>query len=312
MSTINPIMDITSFFQNTLISNIKGSIQHRRVPFTFTSTARLVRGGDIKYAQDRKFIIASGVNRTRTQLALIERDARGTAALSQLGLGAFVGAFDVRGELTGKSGGGAAKLGISDSVIRMAVNPESMQFTQGKRISRRDTMEGSTFYHFTNSADQNNDILEVSFSGQTGNINTRVSPLDLIATGAVDKLRRWHDLMNLTREGMLLNEANTGVANMAAGIPNQFFITYRTLLFPMQITLVGFFSKVLDFTESAASPNSTNYSMSFTVTDTYPKLEDLSAQLASSVLISSAIDAARAPVSALADLSVSALDNSNR
>ncbi len=311
MSIINPVMDITSFFQNTLVSNIKGSVQARRVPFTFTSTARLVRAGDIKFAQDRKFTIASSINRTKTQLALIERDARGTAALAQLGLGAFVGAFDVRGELTGKSGT-LAKVGISDAVIKMAVNPDTMQFSQGKRISRRDTMEGSTFYHFTNSADQNNDILEVSFSGNTGNINTRVSPMDLIATGAAEKLRRWHDLMNLTREGMLLNEQNTGIANIAAGIPNQFFITYRTLLFPVQITLVGFFSKVLDFTESADSPNSSRYSMNFTVTDTYPKLEDLSRQLSSSVLISSAIDAARAPIAVLSNTTARAIDDINK
>lgn len=300
----NPVLDITTFFQNTLVSNIKASVTSRRVPFTFTSTARLVRSGEIKFTQDRQFAVASTINRTRTQLAMIEKDARGTAALSQIGLGAFVSLEQIAGRE-----GSLSKISLSDAIIKMAVNPDSIQFSQGKRISRRDTMEGSTFYHFTNAADQNNDILEVGFTGQTGNINTRVSPLDMIATGAPEKLRRWHDLYNLTREGMVLNEQNTGVANITKGIPNQFFITYRTLLFPVQITLVGHFSKVLDFTESAESPNSTRYSMAFTVTDTYPKLDDLSKQLSSSVLISSAIDAARAPVAALADVSAAAINN---
>lgn len=309
MSTVtSPIQDAASLLRSTLISSLTTSVSQSRVPFTFTSTARLVKAGELQFNGDRGFAAVARANRTRTQLAIIEREARGTAGLSQVGLGAFVNAADLTFQSVANKGilGTRARLAVQEPVIRMMVNPESLQFSQSKRISRRDTMQGSTFYHFTNKANQNNDILEVSMSGQTGNIRTNVDPLSLVSTGAYQKLRVWHDLYALTREGMVLDPENTGNPKIGNSIPNQFYITYRTVLFPVQVTLVGFFSKVLEFTENASNPFSTGYSLQFTVTDTYPRLEDVGSQIASAILLSNAVDAAKGGINTLASAAESA------
>jgi len=105
---------------------------------------------------------------------------------------------------------GAVDFSVSDSMpfITMAVNPKSVQFSQPKRHVKVDTRDGSVFFHFTNRKGQNNDILTMSFSGYTGNIDLRGSltdPLDKERdTGALNKLKVWHNLYQLTREPMVL------------------------------------------------------------------------------------------------------------
>jgi hypothetical protein len=258
--------DAPAFLRSTLASIVGGRFVFKRIPFTFTSTARLIRGGKIT-GVGNKFAAQLAAERQKTQLSIIERETRGDAIVAQLGLSNVLN----------------AARSIANQVVRtdmpvisMAVNPHSVKWTQNKRIVKTDTMAGSTYFHFSNSVDQNNDILQCTFAGKTGNINTQVGFLDTTFTGANLKLRVWHELYNLTREGMLLNEKNTGIPNITKGIPNQFFITYRTVLMPVQITLIGFFSSVLEFQESADSPNMVDYSMTFTVTDTYPSLDDIS------------------------------------
>lgn len=174
-------------------------------------------------------------------------------------------------------------------VIAMALNPNSVKFDQPKRITKRDTMEGSVFWHFTNSQGQNNDILTLSFAGSTGNIDLRGStgtipvPSDTsgttsnaqstdkmgLDTGALEKLIVWHNLYLLTREPNLLGD----------GSENIWSITYTSPLFPMDITFNGFFQKVLDFTEDAKKPHSRNYSFEFTVQSVEPSLDDVLSQL---------------------------------
>ena len=73
---------------------------------------------------------------------------------------------------------------------------------------------------------------------------------------------------------MLLTKENTGL-NLATNLKNEFYITYRTVLMPIQITLVGFFSQVMEFTESAQDPFNRDYSFAFTVVYTSPSLDEL-------------------------------------
>lgn len=161
------------------------------------------------------------------------------------------------------------------AIIEMAVNPNSIDFRQPKRITKRDTQEGSVFFHFTNSRGENNDILTLDFTGNTGNIDTRsdistgtgsvFSTQTGINTGAYKKLSLWHNLWQLTREPMLLSD-NTR---------NEFQIIYTSTVIPAQISLIGHFSNVLEFTDSAESPFSRDYSMSFTVEDVTPPIDEL-------------------------------------
>lgn len=158
--------------------------------------------------------------------------------------------------------------------IEMAVNPNSITFRQPKRITKRDTLEGSTFFHFTNSKGENNDVLTLDFRGNTGNIDIRgdvttdrgiFSTQGGFNTGANRKLLIWQNLWALTREAMLL-EDNTR---------NEFMINYSSISIPIQISLIGHYSSVLEFTENADKPFTRDYSMSFTVQETIPPLDDI-------------------------------------
>jgi len=160
------------------------------------------------------------------------------------------------------------------SIIEMMVNPNSITWKQPKRVVKRDTQEGSVFFHFSNSKGQNNDILTMDFRGNTGNINVRsdttadegaLSTVRGINTGATRKLILWHNLWQLTREPMLLED----------GTINEFMIYYASPIIPGSITLIGFFSSVMDWSDSADKPNSKDYSLSFTVQETVPPLDDL-------------------------------------
>ncbi|APU88891.1 hypothetical protein Rctr197k_072 [Virus Rctr197k] len=169
--------------------------------------------------------------------------------------------------------------------IAMAVNPKSVKFVQPKRYNKRDTREGSVFFHFTNSKGQNNDILTLQFSGNTGNLDLRGSIGDATQepsasqqevtnaatgragndTGALYKLLAWQNLYLMTREPMLL----------ADGTENYFSIVYASALFPSEVTFRGFFSKVLEFEETADKPNSREYSFEFIVQSTIPDLDEV-------------------------------------
>jgi hypothetical protein len=181
--------------------------------------------------------------------------------------------------------------------IVMAINPKSVSFDQPKRFSKKDTRNGSVFFHFTNSKGQNNDILTMRFQGSTGNIDLRgdrsgvgasgaggalraasegsasegSANLDVSATltgegnGALQKLIVWHNLYLLSREPLLL----------ADGTENIFKISYISPLLPTTIDFTGFFNEVLSFTETAEKPHSRDYSFSFIVTSTDPDLDTL-------------------------------------
>lgn len=172
----------------------------------------------------------------------------------------------------------------NDPVITMAVNPQAIQWQQPKRIARRDTQGGVVFFHFTNQVGKDNDIVTMSFRGNTGNINwgnrTNIpgkDPKNPYYMRNRDKLLVWHNLYNLTREAILYDDPNSP----GNKLENEFYILYRTPLIQTPIVLKGVFNKVLEFDETANRPNSVDYSFSFLVQDTYPNLDDLVANVMS-------------------------------
>lgn len=162
--------------------------------------------------------------------------------------------------------------------VKMGINPNSIGWDQPKRYSKQDTQEGSVFFHFTNSQGQNNDILTLSFKGNTGSIDQELLD-DLEAGGAqarglppirdsehaaaVANALAWHNLYLLTREPNVLSD----------GTENVWIITYMSKLFPQSIDFYGFFNSVLKFSEEAEDPNSRDYAFDFTVTSTEPPLD---------------------------------------
>lgn len=184
-------------------------------------------------------------------------DAPSEQALIDLGFRASAASFDL-----------APGFSLNNSMtpnIVMAINPKSVSFEQPKRFTRQDTRDGSVFFHWTNKKGQNNDILIIKFTGNTGNIDLR-GDLALPAsdqTGAMSKLLVFLNLWQLTREPMLLGNNTTNV----------FSLTYSSQALPIPITFSGFFNQVLNFEESADKPNSRDYNFEFTVTSTEPDLD---------------------------------------
>lgn len=148
--------------------------------------------------------------------------------------------------------------------ISMNLNPNSIEFDQDKRFEKQDTQAGSVFHHFTDDKGQNNDVLYIKFAGNTGNIFRSPTSADQAAK-AQTRLTTWHNLYQLTREPSRLTN----------GQFNNQYVTYVSPLFPTPITFIGFWSRVLRFTEVAKKPNSRDYNMEFVVQSTTPDMNTL-------------------------------------
>ena len=166
--------------------------------------------------------------------------------------------------------------------ITLGLNPNSVSFRQNKRITKKDTREGSVFFHFTNSRGSNDDILEIEFKINTGNIDRRGSlttaqeeatlgqPTGTAVpsaddTGALGKLIAFHNMLLLAHEPNLLSD----------GIENTWFISYISPVFPRAVEFRGHFNEVPPFDELARKPNSRDYSFTFTVTGMSPPQDQL-------------------------------------
>lgn len=188
--------------------------------------------------------------------------------------------------------------------VTMQMNPQNVVFRQGKRISRKDTQGGAIFFHWTDDQGKNNDILEMEFSGQTGNINlnrgayfrsewgarltqasdwlndklmgsysenTPNSQLTASATtknvaGAAKLLGFW-DLYTLTAEP---------VRDTKTGRPLFSHVSFTSpMLGNSIITFNGHFSRVLDFEDNANDPFSKKYTFGFTVLSSDPPIDEL-------------------------------------
>ena len=237
------IPDIGAAFGQTLLGSTGAVADPRRVPMFFTSTHRLRSLNEELGVDLRTDIVEASTLRARF------RQQQHELGRLQQGIGI-------------------------QPIIKMAVNPSTITWRQPKRIVKRDTRQGSVFFHFSNTRGQNNDILTMDFRGNTGNIDPRGSletETNILTTNAganTNAIRKqvvWHNLWNLTREAILL-EDNT---------KNVFMIFYSSPIIPVQIQLRGFFSNVLEWTDAADKPFSKDYSFGFTVEETVPDIDDL-------------------------------------
>jgi len=161
-----------------------------------------------------------------------------------------------------------AEVGIFP-IIPLMMNPKTIDWSQPKRWSKKDVRNGSVFFHFTNDMGQNQDVLTLSFAGNTGNIDRRgsISVGDGGKadndTGAISRILTWHNLYLLSREPVVI----------PPGIQNTITITMISPLFPVAIDFSGFFNEVITFSENAEKPNSRDYTFGFTVQRTDPDLD---------------------------------------
>lgn len=182
--------------------------------------------------------------------------------------------------------GGLAELGYQlppsmTDPVSMLVNPNTIDWKQGKRYSEKKLRKGSVFWHFANKKGQANDILRLTLRGSTGNIDLRREALDNSDSseghGGFAKLMEFYKLYLMSREPETL----------PGGIKNRFYLSYTSPLFPgatlnsqgipsggSALQLTGFFDSVINFSETAGKPNSRDYDFMFVVEEMSPSIEE--------------------------------------
>lgn len=188
--------------------------------------------------------------------------------------------------------------------VKFSINPNSVSFRRPKRITEKKTQGGSTFMHWTDSSGRNNDIMQMDFRGQTGNINLRRAArmkYDTVASDQVNwlneklnqfedwatspdsigqpqpvgsdkdmsgatKLVKFWDLYRLTTEPVLDDLGN----------PVYSLIYYTSPLFGnMYVKFMGHFSSTLEFEDVADQPFNKTYSFGFTVESSQPSMNQI-------------------------------------
>lgn len=163
--------------------------------------------------------------------------------------------------------------------IVMSLNPNSMDFAEPKRITETKVAGGTVFTHWTDADGRNNDVLRIQFQGRTGNIDVRGAlPItrsdesrELLrmetytpSTQAIERTLVWHDLYQLSREPMLLND----------GRRNIMYVAYTSPLLSTTVEFAGHFENVIHFGENGEAPFSPQYDFTFVVTDSDPSLNE--------------------------------------
>jgi hypothetical protein len=186
--------------------------------------------------------------------------------------------------------------------VTMLINPTSVSFRQSKRITRKNTQSGAVFFHWSNALGRNNDILELSFTGQTGNINIQNGTVRKGATGLIPGASAVNNFVNQRAQDLIQGDGpgsvslvgdeyiTSGAAKLSnfwnlyslsrepvldpkSGAPIYYYISYASPIFGNTfVTFIGHFNNVLDFTDDANSPNNKIWNFSFTVLSSMPSM----------------------------------------
>lgn len=184
-----------------------------------------------------------------------------------------------------KTGGEKISSLFFKKIIKMKINPTSVEITQAKRITNVKTAGGRVYYHWLRKGDSSddyfsNDVMLLKFRGVTGNINLR-SPQGF------DKLWIFLKLRDLTAEPRLFRD-NNGVLRV-----NRQFCILRTVAMPFTVLFVGFYDSVMKIADTVDSPFQKSWELSFVVERVFPDLTEMSQylmpQLVSPDLISSLV-----------------------
>jgi len=167
-------------------------------------------------------------------------------------------------------------------MLRLKVNPNSIEITPYIRFAESRTNAGRIYYHWVNEEGKAVDIYEISMRGQTGNLLPGNAE-------AKRKLYLWMKLRELSYEPRVFKsteitedrvrvgpEFQTITSEKTKEIKNEFFIFVRTVSLPTLIMFTGFFKTPIVITERAEDQYNIEWSFTFGVTNVYPRLETLS------------------------------------
>lgn len=227
-----------------------------RVPYLLTSTMRqqlLSKTADRLEDLQTQLNGAADARKTLNNVGILQQKA-----LTSIGITDAQIAQQIE-DLSGQMDGAMPE-------IFLEINPKSVVPVQPKRFTRQDTMGGTDFHHFTDKKGYNNDVLTLSFAGNTGNIAIDKNQDPEARDRATKRISILHNLYQLTREPRLL---------LPAGTTNIISITFQSMAFPIPIQFDGFFPRVLDYALSAEKPNSVEWKFDFIVQATTPDLNTL-------------------------------------
>lgn len=209
-------------------------------------------GSDVVDADRFEFIFSS---RYRDLLRRSDNSQQAQWALRH-GPQANVSSSSPGGSLVGVPKSAGADLGP----VKMPLNPTIVRFTQPKRYVVEKTMGGTDFHFFSDMNYRDMDIMTISIEGSTGNLNV-YSDNPYEAEEAEKRLRAFHSLLALTEEGMLIQGSDRVMRNVMT-------FTMQSVIHSSVYMFEGFFTKRMEFAESADSPYSRKYVLEFIVLDT--------------------------------------------
>lgn len=141
---------------------------------------------------------------------------------------------------------------FSENGIEASFFPLKMTFTQVKRITKRDNLEGSVIQHFTNRFGNNNDLLELSIECSTKNIDSTVTNTTY-DIDRLDNLENFYKIMTLAEE----------TPYFSGNEWNYIDLTIATPVIRKPIFLSGFFKNMPQITESGEQQKHIEFTMDF-------------------------------------------------
>lgn len=146
------------------------------------------------------------------------------------------------------------QIALGSNGISANFYPMSITLTQNKRITKRDNLEGSVIQHFTNRYGNNNDLLELSITCSTKNIDSKLTNTTFEDLFRLNNLEEFYKIMTLAEETPYF-----------AG--NQWNYSEITLASPVLRTkktfLSGFFKNMPEIVEKGENQKFVEFNMDF-------------------------------------------------
>lgn len=131
--------------------------------------------------------------------------------------------------------------------------PLKIEISQNKRITKKDNLEGSVIQHFNNRFNNNNDLVELTITCSTGNIDGTVTGNFTEDSARLDNLEKFYRIMSLAEEPTYI----------AGNEFNYVEIGFQTPVIRSPTILYGFFKEMPKIEESGENQKFIEFDMNF-------------------------------------------------
>lgn len=145
------------------------------------------------------------------------------------------------------------QIALGSNGISANFYPMSITLTQNKRITKRDNLEGSVIQHFTNRYGNNNDLLELSITCSTKNIDSKLTNTTFEDLFRLNNLEEFYKIMTLAEE----------TPYFAGNQWNYSEITLASPVLRKPMFLSGFFKNMPEIVEKGENQKFVEFNMDF-------------------------------------------------